>query len=301
MRSARSIVGASVVAGIALLASACGGTQPGVPKATLVVAGFNFPESSTLANLYGKALKEQGYTVKYKLNLGNREILAAAMVRGEVDLYPGYAASDLEHYNGKAGEATGDIQATVAKLRTRLPNGIKALEPSPAVDQNVFAVTKATATQYNLKKVSDLVPVAKNLTLGGPAECPTRPFCAPGLERVYGIKFKAFKPLDTGGAITKTALERGDVQVALLFSSDAAIAVKGFVVLEDDKHLQAADNVVPIIRMQVANDEVAKTLNKVSAKLTTEALIDMNKRTDIDKLDPDVVAEKWLKDNGFIK
>ncbi len=303
MRSTRSIVGASIAA-LALLVSACGGgggPQPAA-KGTISVGGFNFSESTILANIYGKALKDQGYTVSYKLKLGNREIVAPALEKGEIDLYAGYAATDLEYYNNKAGEASGDVQATVAKLRQRLESkGLKALEPSSAIDQDVFAVTKATQTKYNLKKLSDLVPVANQLTLGGPAECPTRPYCAPGLKSKYGIEFKAFKALDAGGPITRDALERGDIQVGLLFSSDGAIKVKGFVVLDDDKHLEAADNVVPIIRASAAKDDVVSLLNRISAKLTTESLIDLNKRVDVDKEDPDAVAEKWLKDNGFLK
>ncbi len=305
MRSTRSIVGAAVL-GLALLISACGqGTQPAaspVEKGSITVASFNFPESLTLANIYAKALEAQGYKVSLRANLGRREVVEPALEKGEIDLYPGYAATELEFLNKGKGEATSDAQATVVKLRTYLePKGIKVLEPASAVDENVFAVTRATATRLNLKKISDLVPVANQLTLGGPPECPNRPFCAKGLERVYSIKFKAFKPLDTGGPITKTALERGDIDVALLFSSDGSITAKGFVVLDDDKHLQNADNVVPVIRASAAKDDAVKLLNRISAKLTTEGLIGLNKRTDIDKEDPDAVAKKWLQDNGFLK
>ncbi len=305
MRSTRSIVGAAVL-GLALLISACGqGTQPAaspVEKGSITVASFNFPESLTLANIYAKALEAQGYKVSLRANLGRREVVEPALEKGEIDLYPGYAATELEFLNKGKGEATSDAQATVVKLRTYLePKGIKVLEPASAVDENVFAVTRATATRLNLKKISDLVPVANQLTLGGPPECPNRPFCAKGLERVYSIKFKAFKALDTGGPITKTALERGDIDVALLFSSDGSITAKGFVVLDDDKHLQNADNVVPVIRASAAKDDAVKLLNRISAKLTTEGLIGLNKRTDIDKEDPDAVAKKWLQDNGFLK
>lgn len=303
MRSTRSIVGAAVVA-TALLISACGTQPAGSPtaKGTITVGGFNFPESSILANIYGLALKDTGYTVNFKLLLGRREVVEPALERGDIDMYAGYAATDLEFINKGKGEATADAKATAAKLRTYFePKGIKVLEPAPAVDENVFAVTKATASRLNLKKLSDVVPVAKQLTLGGPPECPSRPFCAQGLKAKYGIEFKTFKPLDTAGALTVAALEQGSIDVALLFSSQGVIATKGFVVLEDDKHLQNADNVVPIIRASAAKDDVVSLLNRISAKLTTEGLIAMNKQTDIDKQDPDVVAKKWLQDNGFLK
>jgi len=291
---------------LALLASACGGTQPAASspaqKGSITVASFAFPESVTLANVYAKALEAQGYKITLRANLGRREVVAPALEKGEIDLYPAYAATDLEHYNNKKGEATGDAQATVAKLRTYLePKGIKVLEPSPAVDINALVVTKATADKFKLKKISDITPVAGQLTFGTTPECPSRPFCLPGLERVYGIKFKSVRTLDSVGPLTRAALEQGSVDVALLLSTDGVIVAKGWQILDDDKHLQLADNVVPLLRTAVAKDDVVKLLNRISAKLTTEALINFNKQTDIDKLDSDVVAKKWLQENGFLK
>jgi osmoprotectant transport system substrate-binding protein len=290
--------------GLSLITSACGSSGGGSPsgqnKGTVTVAGFNFSESSILANIYAKSLKNKGYTATVKANLGSREIVEPALEKGEIDLYPGYAATELEFVNKGAGEATPDAKATVDKLNSRLSSkGIKALEPSSAIDANAFAVTKATADKYHLKKMSDLSSVAGNLTLGGPPECPTRPFCEAGLKKTYGLNFKAFKALDAGGPLSKGALEKGDVDVILIFSSDGAIAAKGFTVLEDDKHLQNADNVVPVIRTKVANDEVTSLLNSISSKLKTSDLVSLNKKADIDKEDPEALADKWVKDNGF--
>jgi len=294
------------LAGLALIASACGSSGGGSPAATvrgtITVAGFNFNESSILADIYGKALAEKGYTVKYKLNLGSREVVSPALEKGDIDLYPGYAATELEFINGKKGEATGDPAATVAKLNTYLnPKKLQALTPSGASDGNVFAVTKKTADQYSLKKLSDLAPLAGKLTLGGPPECPTRPFCQAGLVKTYGLNFKAFKPLDAGGPLTKTALANGDIDVGLLFSSDGGIIAKNLVVLQDDKQLEGADNIVPIIRQAVANQEVKDLLDKIDAALNQADLTAMNKAADIDKQDPDALAQKWLKDHGFVK
>ncbi len=304
MRYRRRYAVIAAVVGMALVVSACGdddeSTTGGAQPEAVTIGGFNFPESSILAAIYEGALKAQGVEVTVRPNLGSREIVAPALDRGEIDLYPGYVATELEFYNQGAGEATPDVQVTVDKLRQRLvPKGITALEPSPAIDTNAFAVTRATAERYNLKRLSDLAPVAGELRLGGPPECPTRPFCAAGLERVYGIKFKEFRPLDAGGPLSKTALERGEVDVALIFSSDGAIPAKGFVVLEDDKHLQNADNVVPVIRTEVVTEEVRQVLNRVSAALTTADLAELNKRADVDKEDPEVLAKDWLKEHGF--
>ena len=147
--------------------------------------------------------------------------------------------------------------------------------------------------------MSDLAPIAGQLTLGGPPECPTRPFCLPGLEKTYGLKFKAFKPLDVAGPLTKTALSNGDVDIALLFSSDGAVTARNFVILEDDKHLQNADNVVPAIRTTKLNSEIRSLWNAISAKITTADLQKLNKSADIDKEDPDALAQTWLKDHGY--
>src|SRR6266851_112096 len=134
-----------------------------------------------LAELYGQALQHAGYNVTFKLNLGSREVVAPAIKSGQIDLYIGYAATDLEYYNKGAGEATGDATATTAKLNSRLQSiSLVALTPSAAVDQNAFAVTKATQQKYSLAKLSDLQPVAGQLVLGAGPECPTRPYCLPG-------------------------------------------------------------------------------------------------------------------------
>src|SRR5207248_1567446 len=151
-----------------------------------------------------------GFNVQRKLRLGTREIYEPALERGEINLVPDYAATLLEFLNKDAGEASPDPTDTVKKLRARLaPKGLVALEPSTALDANAFGVTKATAAKYHLTKLSDLAPIAGQLTLGAPPECPTRPFCGKGLEDKYGIKFKAFKPLDFDGPLTKAALKNG--------------------------------------------------------------------------------------------
>lgn len=308
MRSPRKRLIVAAVVGLALVAAGCSSddgsensaasTTP--DKGSVTIGGFNFSESAILAGIYEGALKNAGFEVAVRPNLGSREVVAPALERGEIDLYPGYAATDLEFFNNAAGQATPDPQATTEKLRAALEaKGITALDPSPAANGNAFAVTKATADKYNLKKLSDLAPIGGELILGGPPECPTRPFCQQGLVNTYGITFKNFQSLDAGGPLSVAALENGDVQVALIFSTDASIPGKGFVVLEDDKQLQSADNVVPVIRTEVATEEAREILNRVSAELTTDDLAELNKQADVDKEDPEVLAQSWLDQHGF--
>ena len=296
----------SGILGLSLMASACGSSGGGSPasspaasKGTVVVGSFNFPESAILGHIYGGALKASGWTVTYRDNLGNREIVQPALVKGDIDLYPGYAATELEFINSGKGEATTDAAATVTKLNTYLiAKGLKALVASSAVDENSFAVSK-TGKYASSKNLSELVTSAPQMTLGGPAECPKRPFCQVGLEKVYGLKFKTFKALDAGGPLTKAALDKGDIDIGLIFSSDSAFASGKYVQLVDDKHLQNADNVVPVVRTTAVNDAAATILNGVSGKITTDDLIAANKRADVDKADPETIATDWLKAHGY--
>src|SRR5437660_8688354 len=164
MRANRGTVIGGLFVGLAFLTAGCG-SSPGAspsssPKGSITVASFNFSESAILAQIYGQALKAKGYTVAFKLNLGSREVVEPALERGDIDLYPGYAATELEFQNKGKGEATPDATATVAKLNTYLgPKNLKALDASPAVDQNAFAVLKSG--QYGkYTKLSDLAGTA---------------------------------------------------------------------------------------------------------------------------------------------
>ncbi|HMJ40621.1 MAG TPA: ABC transporter substrate-binding protein [Verrucomicrobiae bacterium] len=292
----------AALAAMATVVAACGGTAtPGTTsKGTLTVAGFNFPESSILAQLYGQALAHDGYTVSYKLNLGTRKVVAPALQSGQIDMYPGYAASELEYYNKSAGEATPDPAATTAKLNTYLQTiNAVALTPSAAFDGNAYAVSTATATKYNLKNLSDLTPVAGQLVFGAGPECPTYKFCLPGLMSVYGLHFKQTLTLDTDGPATRAAFKNGSIQVGLVFSSDADLKSLGLVVLQDDKHMIAADNVVPIVRTAVATDNLKAVLNKVDAGLTTADLVTMNGQVELNHQDADAVAKAYLQQHNY--
>ena len=145
--------------------------------------------------------------------------------------------------------------------------------------------------------------IASSMVLGGPPECPTRPYCEVGLENTYGLKFKSFKALDAGGPLTVAALAGGSIQVGLLFTTSGVIAGKGWVLLKDDKNLQPADNVTPVLNNKITTaygKAMADLVNKVSAKLTTDVLTNLNKQTDIDQKDPNDVAMSWLESENLI-
>ena len=284
-----------------MVVAACGTTTPSTSKGTLTVAGFNFPESSILADIYGEALAHDGYSINYKLLLGTRPIVVTAIKAGQVDLYPGYAASELEYFNKGAGEATSDPAATTAKLNTYLqPAGLVALTAAAAVDANAFAVPQAIADRYHLTKLSDITPaIASQLVFGAGPECPTYKFCLPGLKSVYGLKFKAVKTLDTDGSLTRAAFKNGSIQIGLVFTTDADLKSLGLVVLADDKHMTAADNVLPIVRQAVASDEVKTVLNSIDGKLTTQDLISMVDQVANQHQDAIAVATTWLQQHNY--
>jgi len=302
------ILTAALVA-VAVVVTACGttGGTGGAAKPDVIVGSTNFYEQITLGELYSQILEANGYKVTRKFNLGNREIVEPAIESGQIDVDAEYLATLLAFVDkdGKIAKPTTDPKETQTGLQKVLDaKGLTVLDPAAATDQNGFVVAQATASSKSLKKLSDLAPIGNTLVLGGPPECPTRPFCALGLKNTYGITFKDFKPLDAGGPLTVAALDGKQIDVGLLFTSDPSIVAKNFVLLDDDKHLQLADNIAPVVRnalLQKDDGTLKRLLNSISAKLTQAELNDMNKQVAVDKADSKVVAAAWLKKQGLIK
>jgi osmoprotectant transport system substrate-binding protein len=279
----------------------------GGPKPTVKVGSANFPEQVVLGELYAQMLEANGYTVERHLNLGTREIVEPALESGQIDMYPEYMATLLAFVSQDPNLAASSDPATTFKnLQTALqPKNITVLNYAQAQDENGFAVTQATAQKYNLKNMSDLgtgsPTPASQMVLGGAPECPERPFCLPGLQQTYGLNFKDFKPLDAGGPLTVQALQSGDIDIGELFTTDPNISVMNFVELNDDKHLQLSDNVAPVVRNQILSQssDIQSLSNQVSAKLSTNDLINLNKSVEIDHQDPKDVAAAYLKQQGL--
>jgi osmoprotectant transport system substrate-binding protein len=295
---------ASMLSLVGSLVSSAVSAAPAAQKPTIRMGSTNFAEQTIVAELYGQVLEASGYTVERRLNLGSREIVAPALESGQIDMYPEYLATMLSYTTKNTVMGSGDPAATAISLSEALaPKGITLLDYAPAIDSNALVVTRATAERLGLRTTSDLAAIGDQLVLGGPPECPDRPFCMIGFRDLYGINFKDFRPLDVGGPITVAALEAGQIDVALLFSSDAVIAARDFVTLEDDRQLQLADNVAPVIRTEILNaapDEIRMLANSVSMLLTTDELIGLNRLVGIDRMDPKDAANGWLKAKGLI-
>jgi osmoprotectant transport system substrate-binding protein len=173
------------------------------------------------------------------------------------------------------------------------------LDQSQAEDKDAIVVTKATADKYHLTSIADLAAVAGKLTLGAPPEFQTRADGIPGLKRVYNVTFKTFRKLDAGGPLTENGLKNGQIDAGDIFTTDPLIAQNGWVVLADPKNLYTAQNVLPLINSSKASDTVKTTLNAISAKLTTDDLISLNEKVQMNKQDPDAVAKEWLTSAGL--
>lgn len=267
----------------------------------IVVGSTNFTEQELVAEMYALSLADAGYEVERRFQLGAREVVFPALQNGDIDVYPEYVGTFLEFLSGGAGLATSDTQESMGLLREELADEpIEVLEPAEAQDKNALVVTQETADELGLQTVSDLSGQAGDLTLGGPPECPQRPLCLPGYEETYGLQFGDFASLDAGGPLTIEALSNGDIDVALMFTTQGVIDERGWVTLEDDQGLQPAENIVPAVREEIATDGVSEALNRVSAVLTTEQLTQLNRRVDVESEPIPDVAQSFLEEQGVL-
>lgn len=267
---------------------------------TIVVGvSGSFAENQLVAEMYAQVLEHAGYSVRRELDLRSRESSQNALESGRIDVKPEYLSS-LLLFMDRSAEASEDPAAVAAQLRERLRSrGVTLLTPSPAEDTNQFVANAETAERFHLTTMSSLSAVAGQLTLGAPPECPQRAFCLPGLKDAYGIVFNDFQPLDVGGPQTIAALVNDDVQVGLLFSTDPRVSENGFVPLVDDRHLQDAENITPVIRTEKLDGRIRGLLDAVSASLSNDTLTELVGKVVIDGQDVATVARGFLSANGL--
>jgi osmoprotectant transport system substrate-binding protein len=183
--------------------------------------------------------------------------------------------------------------------RTLGGRGVTVLDPAPAEDQNGFAVTAGFAGEHGVRRLSDLRTLAATLTFGAPPECPDRPLCLPGLEKTYGLHFRQVRAMPSRAA-TVEALLAGEIDVGLLETTDARLTNARITLLDDDRGLQPAENIVPLVRtaaLERWGDELPRALNEVSAHLTTDDLRQLNKVVELDDLTSAQAAARWWQDH----
>jgi osmoprotectant transport system substrate-binding protein len=284
-------------AGDPLAQSSSSGSPSGASGAPVVVGSADFTESTVLAELYAQALTAKGVQASVKPSIGSREVYLKALEDGSISIVPEYTGNLLLNYDKKATATTAEeVEQALPKV---LPPAFKLGTPADAADQDVYVVTKDFSEKNGVTSLADLKKVSADSVLGGPSTLATRAYGVPGLESVYGAKFKEFKPYDAA-PVRSRDLNDGKIQVGEFFSTEAVIPANGYVALKDPQAMILPQNVVPLMRSEVAtNTTAAAALDGVQKALTTEELTTLNKKVDVDKEDANDVAAEWLKSKGL--
>jgi len=267
-------------------------------KGSVVVGSANFPEDELLATIYVQALQAKGIKVTPKLNIGAREIYYPQIEKGAISIIPEYNGALLTTSVDPSSTAA-TTAAVDAELSAKLPSTLEILDPASAQDKDSVTVTQATAAKYHLTSIASLAPYASTMVFGGPPEFKTRADGLPGLKKYYGLTFKGFDPLDESGPLTLSALTSGKVQAADVFTTTPQIVSEHLVSLADPKSNFAAQNVVPLVYKPAVNATIIDTLNAISAKLTTQALLQMDVAVISQHANYDTVAAGFLKAEGL--
>ena len=270
----------------------------------LTIGSKNFTEQFILGEIYAQALEAAGYDVDTDLNLGSEQVALKALQNGDISGYPEYTSTALTSFFDTAPEdVPADAQEAVDQTQDQFADlGLTAFAPTPFADANAVGLLTSTADQLGLSKISDLSGKSQDLTLAGSPECRQRIDCLAGLEKYYGLEFGKFTPIDIG--LRYEVLDKGDADLSILFTSDAQLFVDPdkYTLLEDDKGVLPAGNVIFISDQKVADEagpDYQATIEKVQQGLTLEAMQELNARVDVDKEKPEDVAAEYLQESGY--
>ena len=302
----RTMITMAAVAASTLALAACGsaesvggntstgGSENG--STTLIVGSQDYYSNEIIAEAYAQALEGAGFTVDRQLRIGQREVYMPEIEAGAIDVFPEYTGNLLQYLDADATARSTD--EVYAALQTALPSGLRALEQAPATDQDSYVVTADFAAAHSLASIGDLAS-AGTLTLGGNSELQTRPYGPTGLSQTYGVTV-GFTPIeDSGGPLTVKALKDGDIQLANIYSSDPALADGTLKVLDDPKGLFLASHVVPLASSRVS-DQAAAVINRVSAAMDAQDLVEMNRTSTVDQKSASQIAHEWLISEGLL-
>jgi osmoprotectant transport system substrate-binding protein len=280
-------------------------SNPENGKVSLTIGSKNFPEQEILGEIYSQALTAAGYKVKSALNLGSETVALKAVKTGQISGYPEYASTALTSFFGlEPEEVPSDATEAWEKANEEFEKeGLQAFEPTPFASANAVGTTTATAKKYVLKTVSDLEGVSEKLSLYGSPECRQRIDCLAGLEQLYGLKFKSFTPVDIG--LRYTVLEKGQADLSILFTTDPQLSAEKdkFVILEDDKHVFPAGNVIFVTTKKVAEDagpDYEKTILQVQEGLDLKTVQELDARVELEKETPKAAAKAYLEPAGYV-
>jgi len=303
---ARGAIGVIAVGAVLALAG-CATTDPTGPAEpsegsgdTIKIGSFQFPESEILGNIYALALEDAGFDVETTFNIGPRQATIPALEDGSINLIPEYNGNLMFFYDTEAeARSTDEVDAALAEL---VPKGFQVLDSSAAEDKDAYVVTQAKAEEFGLKEIGDLKKL-EPLTLGANPQFGELGYGVPGLASVYGVTKVTFKSIeDYGGPDTVKALVDDAVQVADIYTTSPDLVAQKLLVLEDPENLIAAQNVLPLLNSDIYSDKLAEVLNKISAALTTDDLIELRDRVEgTEKAQASTAAKEWLIDKGLIK
>lgn len=288
-----------VVTVLVLLLVSCAGNETERP--TVVVASKDFTEQFILGEMYALLLEDAGYDVERKLNLGGTPVAQAALLNGEIDVYPEYTGTGLLTVLGR--DVMSDPQAVYNTVRDEYQAQFNLvwLEPAPMNNTQALAMTRERSQELGITTFSDMVAMADQLVLVGPPEFAERQDGIPGLQEVYGdFEFRDFLAVDPG--LRYQALQSGEADVVVAFGTDGELAAFDLVSLEDDKGLYPPYQVAPVIRASVleASPEIAGVLNEVAPLLTDETMQRLNNEVSGEQREPVDVAREFLVDQGLI-
>ena len=280
-------------------------SNPENGKVSLTIGSKNFPEQEILGEIYAQALSAAGYKAKSALDLGSETVALKAVKTEQISGYPEYASTALTSFFGlEPEEVSPDATEAWKKANEEFEKeGLTAFAPTPFASANAVGTTVATAEKYGLKTVSDLEGVSEKLSLYGSPECRQRIDCLAGLEKLYGLKFKSFNPVDI--SLRYTVLEKGQADLSILFTTDPQLSAEKnkFVILEDDKHVFPAGNVIFVTRKAVAEEagpDYEKTILQVQKGLTLKVMQELDARVELEKETPKAAAKAYLESAGYI-
>ncbi len=279
-------------------------SNPANGNVSLTVGSKNFPEQEILGEIYAQALAAAGYKTKTDLNLGSETVALKTLKAGQISGYPEYASTALTSFFGlEPEEVPANADEAYEKAKAEFEKeGLTAFPPTPFASANAVGTLKKTAEELGLETVSDLEGQSEELTLYGSPECRQRIDCLAGLEQLYGLKFKSFKPVDIG--LRYTVLEKGQADLSILFTTDPQLSAESdkFVILEDDKEVFPAGNILFVTTDKVANEagpDYEKTIVDVQKGLTLPVMQELDARVELEKKSAQAVAGEYLEEAGY--
>lgn len=265
---------------------------------TIVVGSQDYYSNEIIAEIYATALEDAGYDVDRQLRIGQREAYLPELEAGSIDLFPEYSGPVLQYWEPDTSARLADDVYT--ELQDVAPDGLNVLDQSPATDQDSYTVTRDFADRWGISSVEDLTDVTDPIILGANSEAENRPNGPKGLLETYGVEV-GFTPVeDSGGPLTVKALKDGDIQMAIIYTADPSIAENDLVSLEDTKGLFLASHIVPLASDSL-DAEATDLVNRISAAMTPETLVSLNKRSVSEQRPASAIAADWLGEQDVIE